>query len=340
MGTSKEFFNESKPKKASKKRQPREDRIVIHKTKVRIDLVELRKIVADLKADLELVGTQRETHEQRSKFHSWNTVNKFLQEHDNGEDDIIIDAEGGVAGASARVYYFPSITSLCKQFRKCIKPLNKDNVFLFFDLKAAEFFMNCVFCGEQEAVRAYQAGEDIYLHYSHIFPEGTTRKVKKETLIANMYGVTPYRVAMNCGITEFQARNLLSSVAKNLPAMERAKFNVIARARKVNAYFCPKGFNQNELCTISYVKEGEEFSPLLALSAYVQSALGMWMAEFIHRLEKKTSGTILTVFDSVLFEVKKEKVGIAKEWINQSIAPFRAGGIFVGDSFYDAYIQG
>lgn len=323
----------------SKKRQPREDRKVVHTTDVKIDLVVLREIVEELKYNLDKVGGRGDSPVQRSAFHSWNTVNKFLKEHDNGEDFVILNnVSGGVAGASARVYYFPSITSLCKKFRRCIVPINPENKFVYFDLKAAEFALNCMFTGEREALDAYYRGEDIYCHYNYIFPENTDRSVKKQCLIANMYGVSDYRVALNCGISESQARVLLQNVARALPKMTKSKEYVIERAKTTGSYWCPSILSNSMYEVYSWKENGDEFKPLLALSAYVQSALGLWMANFINFLEQNVSGTILSVFDSCLFEVPADKVEVTKEWVKKNVRPFVAGDVKSGNNFYEVCI--
>ena len=156
----------------------------------------------------------------------------------------MLDVVGEAKGGTTRVYYKPSVTSLAKPFRKCIVPVYKGNKFLYFDLKAAEFALFCIFAQEAEAVQAYQRGEDIYMHYSSLFPEGCQRPVIKKILIANMYGQTPYSVAIDLGISENQAGRLLDEINRKLPRMAMMKRNIIAQALRANAYYCPTCFDQ------------------------------------------------------------------------------------------------
>ena len=329
-----------KKTKTKKVKQPREDRKVIHETRVKIDLRKLREIVISLKEKVDKVGWDRETPVQRSAFHSWNTVSKFAEEWDNGEDFRIIEnVSGGTAGSSARVYYFPSITSYCKPFRECIVPITEGNKFLFFDLKAAEFFLNCVFCNETEAIRHYQAGEDIYLYYKSMFPVGLSRDPIKTTLIANMYNTSAYRTGINCGISETQAQRLLDNIAMRIPSMTMKKNSVIRRARELGYYSCPNGFDQSDMVKIADIDPKKGFNECLALSVYVQSALGLWMQGFIKKLEPRINGTILTVFDSCLLEVRPERAEAAKRWIEANIKPFRIGKICEGSNFLEAYLE-
>jgi len=322
---------------------------IVHKTKVKIDLIGLEKTLNELKEDYLKIG-HRDNHEGRSRFSKWNNINHTYKRILSGEYPSELDVNTGFAlititgaskGNSSRVYYTPSITSLSKPFRKHIIPVNDDSVFVFFDLSAAEFFMNCVFSGETEAILAYQNGEDIYKTYSHIFPKGTKRDVYKEALIGNMYGLTGYTLSARMrqsgiAITQTQAERLLNIVAAHLIKMTNRKKDVIVRALRTRKYQCPNGFNMSDLVTISVPKDGEDVNSLLALSTFVQSALGLFMQSLIKDLDPRCKGTLITVFDSVLCEVKKESIDRYKNWAKKRIAPFKAGSFNVASTFYDA----
>lgn len=309
-----------------------------YKTQVKIDFKGLPATIAELKAYYDEIGN-RDSHEGRSRFTIWNNINTFFNRWNTQPTQAagnIIETEGRAKGNSARVYYQPSVTSYAKPFRKHIVPTNPDNVFVFFDLKAAEFIMNCVFCGETEAVEAYQRGEDVYMHYSYIFPEGTPRKTIKTILIAQMYGTTAYRVSTQLGVSEAVAQRMLDMVARALPKMTMQKRRVISYAMKTNAYWAPRGFNQQDLVKIAEVNPQTGFSPDFALSAYVQSALGFFMQDFIAKLLPKTTGTLLTVFDSVLCEMKPDSMQRYVDWVSTHISPFRADGFHFGKTFWEA----
>lgn len=321
----------------------------IHKTRVRIDLQGLRKTIEELKVDYELLNT-RDTSEGRSRFSRWNNISKFYDRISENSlpfesltDDKYSEFEvtGSVSGSSARVYYTPSITSLAKPFRKHIIPTKDGNVFAFFDLKAAEFFMNCVFCGELEAVNAYQRGEDIYMHYSSLFPEGSPRSIIKETLIANMYGLTPYTLSkrlcsLGFDVTESVATRLLEDIDRKLPSMTIKRIQIIGNARRRNGYYCPNGFDQKDLIRVADIDPKKGFIPNLALSCYVQSALGRWMQSLISKVEERTTGTVLSVFDSLLVEIQPESKDRYSSWIANQISPFRCGGLKFASTFFDA----
>ena len=146
--------------------------------------------------------------------------------------------------------------------------------------------------------------------------------------------MTPYRVGLDLGITENFADRLLREVASKLPRMEMLKMKIISQARRANCYFAPNCFNQQDLIKVAEPKD--EFNKLLALSAYTQSALGLFMQKFITDLTPRCKGTILTVFDSALIEYNPKNQERLLKYLKTAISPFRAGEFKTADNFYDA----
>lgn len=315
----------------------------IHTTKVRVDLNTLQNVVDELKKYYLEIGT-RETHEGRSRFSAFNNISKFLERCVNQElgvregDFSVISVTGSVAGNTARVYYTPSVTSLAKPVRKAIVPLKEGNVFSFFDLKAAEFFLNCLFCNETKALEAYAAGRDIYKEYAGVFPKGTPREVYKRALIGWLYGLSDYTLAKECHITEAQSRRILDAIDRNCPNMASAKMSRILASKRAGCYLAPRMFDQTDLIKVGEIKE--EFKPLLALSSWVQSALGQIMQSYISQVEKRTSGTILTVFDSMFVEISPKSCERYSKFIEALVLPFRTDGVTFGKTMWEAAYQG
>lgn len=307
-----------------------------YKTQVRIDTKKLAEILPPLKASYDEIGN-RESHEGRSRFSKWNNLNKFYERTANLLDsEPIIDVEGSSKGGTARIYFKPSVTSLAKPLRKCIKPIHEGNQFIFTDLKAAEFAMGAIFAQETEAVEAYHRGEDIYMHYKHLFPEGTERAVIKKILIANMYNKSAYSTALDLGITETQAKRLLDTIAMRLPRMTMLKRRIYAYDQAHNGYFCPNGLDQTQMIKIADIDPEKGFNPDYAASCYIQSALGLFMQQFTTRLLPLVQGTFLSVFDSVLIEHKPENQERLEQWLLKNLSPFVPDGFGVGKTFWEA----
>lgn len=309
-------------------------------TQVRIDLKGLKETIKELKGDYDKIGN-RDSYDGRSKFNAWNNISHFYQRIDNGEDSVVIPVIGSAKGSSARVYYKPSVTSLAKPIRKHIIPVVPGNQFMYFDLKAAEFFLNCLMCKATKAVEAYKNGEDIYSIYKSIFPEGTDRKIYKEILIAFMYDVTPYTISKKVGCSESYAGRMLEKVINSLVEIQNEKLTRILYAKANKGYFAPRlQDSQTTLVKVADFNPKTGFVPELALSCYVQSALGFWMQSRIEKISPRIKGTLLTVFDSMLLEHNPENAEKLRDYLINFIKPFRADSFSIGKTFYEAQYEG
>lgn len=321
--------------------QVKDSKVAIHTTQVKVDLEILQEVVEELRVNFNQIG-HRNSHEGRSRFSAYNNIAKFLERCMMGVHGRIegkyctLSCTGAVAGNTARVYYTPSVTSLAKPLRKAIVPMKEGNIFAFFDLKAAEFFLNCLFCNETEALQVYNSGGDIYSHYSWMFPKGTPREVYKRALIGWLYGLSDYTLAKQCGITETQAQRILDSIDRNCANMASAKTDRILTSKRAGCYLAPTMFDQQHLTKVGEIDPAKGFQPLLALSAWVQSALGQIMQSYIRTLEARTSGTLLTVFDSMLVEIGPNSIERYKQFVSKMIQPFRADDITIGKTFWEA----
>lgn len=337
-----------------------------YKTKVRVSLPILQEQVNILKGEYEVydpAGCLRllkdksdlRGHEARSRFSRWNNMKHFLarlrQEEkpaDNipvlkkfQDDSVLIEVTGSAKGNSARVYFTPSVTSLAKNVRKAIIPIQDGNVFVYADIKAAEFALRCVQAQEQDALDAYQRGEDIYMHFKDIFPPEfqDNRAVIKTTLIANMYGKSAYSTAKDLGTSETFAQRLLDTIAMRTPKMTMLKRRIAMYAQRNNGYFSPYGFEQSNLLKVAAINPVKGFDPNMAWSAYTQSALGFIMQKFTMEYLKHQANveqTTLSVFDSVFFEINPASLDRFKQYASTYWAPLQFEGFSIGKSMYEA----
>lgn len=251
---------------------------------------------------------------------------------------IVESMTGSSKGNSTRVYYSPSYTQYPKIIRKAIIPMNPENKFVYFDVKSAEFIMNCILAGDSRTVEAYKSGEDVYVLYRDLFPEGTSRSQMKEALISNMYGVYPSTLANRLGVSLKEASQILMSINSHMEAQSRMKKMVITFCRQNNFYVCPEKFDLCVMVKVSDVDPEFGFNENRALSIFTQSALGLWMHGVLRKLLDRVpeGSTVLSVFDSALFEVpktmpKEEIIDLVKEIAD----PFNVE-IGVGPNFLDA----
>lgn len=330
-----------------------------YKTKVRINPKVIAEILPSLKetydkldptGELRKAGDRPGQKEARSAFSVWNNLYHFyrrllhmedpiiphLKEYDDGSYLIEVTAEA--KGNTTRIYFKPSVTSLTKGIRKAIVPIDNDNIFVYFDLKAAEFALRAIQAQDEAALEVYRSGEDIYMHYANLFPEGTPRNTIKTILIANCYGTTAYRVAQQLGITETVAQRLLDSVAQRMPRFTLLKRQIAAYAQRHNGYYSPDGFDQTNLVKVAEVSKNG-FDPNLAYSAYTQSALGLIFQKLSTKyleVQKGVEQTFLSIFDSMIVEIKPENLERYKQFIISHVAPLLPDGFHTGKTMYEA----
>lgn len=336
-----------------------------YKTKLRIRpwviKEELQKLF-DKYQTLDPTGELRKTHKKdnvlgadaaRSMFTCWNNLNHFylrLTQQEPGieilktfqDGSVLIEVTASAQGNSARIYFKPSITNLTKEVRKAIVPIQDGNVFIYTDIKAAEFALRAIQACDKDALNVYQSGQDIYMHFAPLFPEGTDRKTIKTILIANMYGKSAYSTAKDLGITETQAQRLLDTIAVRMPLFTLLKRRIIAIARQKNGYFSPRGFNQSDLVKVADIDPSVGINPNLAWSVHTQSALGFIMQDFSTRLLNHQQGidqTFLSIFDSVVVEIKPESKDRFEKFFRKCWSPLIPDGFHLGDTMYSAMYE-
>lgn len=292
----------------------------------------------------------------RSAFSRWNNLNHFylrLMQQDKPKDNIpilqeypdgsvLIEVVASAKGNSTRIYFKPSITSLTKEVRKAIIPINDDNVFIYTDIKAAEFALRAVQAGDTEALNLYQKGGDIYMHFAPLFPPNTDRKVIKTILIANMYGKSAYSTAKDLHTSEIQAQRLLDLIALKTPKFTQLKRQIAGYAQRHHGYFTPDGYDQSHLIKVADIDQVKGFDPNLAWSAYTQSALGLIVQKFSNNflsIQKGCNQTFLSIFDSVVVEIKPESKGRFEEFFRKSLSPLLPDGFHTGKTMYQAMYE-
>lgn len=306
-----------------------------HSTEVLIDTTILRDVVDDLTMKLRKAQMDfpEKSTEVRSAKMSRSGAANLLDSCGMFERIVPVTIVGSTKGNTARVYYKPSLTSLPRPIRKAIVP-HQGKKFCYFDFKAAEYFWNCLMANDVKQVQAYMRGEDIYSVFNDYFPEFLTRAQKKVCLIGNMYGLTKFTAAARMGTLEQVAEQVLALVNRAQVQQNQLKREIIARVRREGVYFT-KDLRTGEEFAVSpvqgWVKED------LATSTFTQSGLALETRRVMVEIAERFNGTILSVFDSLLFEVdENETADNLTKIIEGLIKPFRAN-IGLGASFQEAY---
>lgn len=306
-----------------------------HSTEVIFDTEVLRKVVDEQYQNLQKVRQQfaEKTTEMRSAKLKYSGCANTLKSLGEFEKRVPLVITGRTKGSTARIYYDPSITSKPRPIRWAIVP-HEGKKFCYFDIKAAEYAWNCMQADDVAQVSAYLRGDDIYSVFDQYFPDWATRDVKKTCLIGNMYGLTPHTAAARLGISKERAEHLLRIVNQKQVAQSKLKNEIYDRCRKTGQYFT-RDLRTGEEYSVQPI-EGS-MNPDLATSTFTQSGLALETRRILIELSERFTGTMLTVFDSVLFEVDvNEPNDSVINLIQSIIKPFRAN-IGFGMSFNEAY---
>lgn len=282
----------------------------------------------------------------------WHFYNRLMQQdkpsenipivHKYEDGSVLINVTASAKGNSARVYFKPSITSLTKEVRKAVIPVNDENIFVYMDIRAAEFALRCVQAQDEEHLANYRNGGDIYMTKANLFPQGTERDKIKRCLIASMYGRTSYSTAKDLGITETQAQRILDSIERNFIKLTMLKRSIIQLDRAKNGYYAPNGFNRNDLVKVASIDRVKGFDPNLAWSVYTQSALGFVMQQFSKKFldnQKGVQQTFLSIFDSIVVEMKPTSRFRFEEFVTKAFAPLLPDEFKVGNTMYQAMYE-
>lgn len=308
-----------------------------YKTNIRFDLEIIKKETEEYQNDATATKTSKNNAASLCKrLLSFKQGDMFMG---GGDPKYFDDVMTGTSkGNTARVYYNPSYTQYPRVVRKAIVPMNPENKFVYLDIKSAEYILNCIFAGDEKTLEIYRTGGDPYLAYSDEFPEGTTRDQMKTALIANMYGMSAFTLAKRLGISESAAKQILKSINRSRPAQAMLNMSITMRAINSGAYYCPNGIKKDDILKVADIDPEVGYSENRALSVYTQSALGVWMQSKIREVQEfvEQGSTLITVFDSILFEVNKQAdEEQIKSQLKALVSPFRAD-IGFGVNFYEA----
>lgn len=307
-----------------------------YETPIKFDLVVLESETLQYQNDATATKTSKNNALSLSKkLHSLAQENIFCQGTSRYFSHTMV---GSSKGNTARVYYNPSYTQYPRIVRKAIVPMNPENKFVYFDVKSAEYILNCIFADDKKTLELYFKGEDPYLAYAEAFPEGTTRDQMKTALIANMYGMSAYTLGKRLGVSETAAKRILRSINSTKTQQSELNTTILFKSQRDMAYYCPNGLDNLDLLKVADVDSEVGYSENRALSVYTQSALAVWIQGFITKLLDivEPGTTLISVFDSILFEVPKTAdEDLIRIQLSEMVAPFRIDVGF-GSNFYEA----
>lgn len=313
---------------------------LVHQTTVKLDVTELIAAAGTLRRNWIEVGGSK-VGPARSEYLAYNRVDRFLTQRAmdiEAGGQFEMDTFGSDSPATARVTYKPSLTSMPKEFRRAIVPRKAENVFLYVDLKAAEFVLACHFAGMKGVLAKYKGGADVYdLISNAVGLQGLSHAVAKRIMMGWLYGMSANRMAQELNISSSQAQAAVRVLNTRVDPIVRLKKWIKQTTRKHNFYIYPE---DTRATTFGRLEIQDFYKETRAYSTFFQSGLGALMQKCVQGLGKILyCNTILSVFDAVLVEVSLEEIEKVKDFISNSFAPLW-GEFKVGKSFYEAAYEG
>lgn len=313
--------------------KPKTVRETLYTTPVLIDS-KAYKAVVDQLAENYAQALSEESSTIKSAKQKATVARNFYERNLDGKDQVLFDVSGTVGGHTTRIFYDPSIPGQPREIRDAIVPTQPNNIFIYFDISAADFITACMYAPEVTVLNDYYNGDDIYASYVDLFPEGTDRSMIKNTILSYIYGISPERLSEESGWSKAEANQVLYNLQKQFPKIEAQKRRILSLCNEHNGYVYPKGIDSEAVELLRPLDGPLDISK--ALNTYTQSALGKWTQRKI--IELPTKGTKLCIFDSFCFEINKTKYKPSDivSMVKETIKPYRTDKIGYGNTFGEA----
>jgi len=218
-----------------------------------------------------------------------------------------------IRGASGR-YYTKShnVQGLPDSFRECFLPDSEDSVFVLFDYKATELYLNAIEAGQEDLARAIESGKDphrwIYAKMMGISEEEVTdeqRKIGKTINYAIQYGASPFTVAGDLGTSEEHARELMSLYWEALPKIKVMRSRLVAEAHRTGKTKTVFGGMERSLENIHGDGEEMKSDERRALNTAFQGSAADLTKLGMVNLHKAGYKVRFQVHDSILVEIPR-----------------------------------
>ena len=211
------------------------------------------------------------------------------------------------------------------EIRKGFIPENDNMILISADYSQIELRLLAAFSEDEALIEAFKQGEDIHRSTASlvfgIFPEMITDDQRRQAKAVNfgvVYGISPYGLAKQIGVSNQEARAFIDSYFMNYPQIKKYMDNVIIKARK-NKYVETMTGRRRPLPEIeSSNSQIRSFAERTAINTPIQGSaadlIKIAMLEIHKQIKNKNlkAKMLLQVHDEVIFEVAKDSAEEAK----------------------------
>ena len=243
-----------------------------------------------------------------------------------------VTATGRLSVSNPNLQNIPVRRELGQQIRKAFVPGKKGWVMLSADYSQIELRIMAHLAGDEMLVEAFEKSEDVHRHTASMvfnlptdFVTDEMRALAKTVNYGVIYGMSPFGLAQQLGLTVREAREFIDGYFSTYPAVQTYVDDMVEWARE-------EGYVETMLGRRRYVPEivsmnakKREYAERIAVNTPIQGTasdlIKLAMIRIYKRLkvENLRAKMILQVHDELIFEVPADEVGAVERLVKEEM---------------------
>ncbi|RKY67035.1 MAG: DNA polymerase I [Candidatus Latescibacterota bacterium] len=241
-------------------------------------------------------------------------------------------ATGRLSSSDPNLQNIPVRTEIGRKIRRAFVTADSQHLFLDADYSQIELRIMAHISGDSNLIEAFQNDEDIHLRTAALSfglpPEYITPDLRRQAKVINfgiMYGMGPYGLAEQLGISPQEAKEFIESYFRVYPGVKDYIEQTIRKARETGYVTTLLGRRRYLPDINSSNSRVREFAERTAVNTPIQGTaadlIKIAMINIHRRLNQAGMQTkmILQVHDELAFEVPKKELHEARELIAQEM---------------------
>ena len=243
-----------------------------------------------------------------------------------------VTATGRLSVSNPNLQNIPVRTQLGQQIRKAFIPKDDGWVILSADYSQIELRIMAHLADDEVLIDAFEQGEDVHKHTAAMvfnlvadFVTDDMRALAKTVNYGVIYGMSPFGLAQQLGMTVREARDFIDRYFATYPAVQTYVDDMVNWARE-------EGYVETMLGRRRYVPElvsvnarKRDYAERIAVNTPIQGTasdlIKLAMIRIFGRLkdEKMKTRMILQVHDELIFEVPLDEVNCVEELVKEEM---------------------
>ncbi len=241
-------------------------------------------------------------------------------------------ATGRLSSSDPNLQNIPVRTEIGRKIRRAFVTADSQHLFLDADYSQIELRIMAHLSGDSNLIEAFQNDEDIHLRTAALSfglaPQYITPDLRRQAKVINfgiMYGMGPYGLAEQLGISSQEAKEFIENYFRVYPGVKRYIEQTIGKAKEMGYVTTLLGRRRYLPDINSSNNRVREFAERTAVNTPIQGTaadlIKIAMINIHRRLKQAGMQTkmILQVHDELAFEVPKTELEQARELITQEM---------------------